>query len=60
MQGDDVEMAGDVSLQDDLAQEDDQSEEGWFIEISKIFSLNFLIYPYKMLITVQKVYFTGF
>lgn len=28
LQGDDVEMVGDVSLQDDLTQEDDRSEEG--------------------------------
>lgn len=38
MQGDDVEMVGDVSLQDDLTQEDDRSEEGWFTEISEIFN----------------------
>lgn len=70
VQGDDVEMVGDVSLQDDLTQEDDRSEEGWFTKISEIvnFKVPYIImltgfyewHLYKMLVTVEKVYFTGF
>ena len=51
MQGDDVEMVGDMSLQDDLTQEDDRSEEGWLTEISEIFSFKApcINYAYRIL-----------